>query len=260
MAREQPGSAGPTAAAGACPRYWQRQDSQPGERWAVTGHVRHPAAKPLLGACRALVNVEWRDAAGQLIDYQSFTVADAATPTDAYAAFSVVSDPAPAGTAAIHLLFGVLQSPTDPSPDVVYDQVTLDSTSPPTIDDVQWNDFPGGTTLDFAGATWRVKGPGYYGPGPNVFCNAPECVWVDADGQLHLTLANRGGVWKSTEVVLADALGYGDYVVTTVGRLDLISPAAVLGIFLWQYGPCWDDGVPLVESLQRDRHRVQPLG
>jgi hypothetical protein len=36
------------------------------------------------------------------------------------------------------------------------------------------------------------------------------------------------------------ALGYGDYVVTTRGRLDLIDPQAVLGIFLWEYGPCWD--------------------
>ncbi len=231
---------GPNGGGWGVSAFWQRLDSEPGERWQVTGHVRHPAARPLLGACLALVNIEWRDQAGQLIDYQSFDVADAATPTDAYVAFSVLSDPAPAGTAAIHLLLGVLQSPTDPSPDVVYDQVTLDSTTPPTLDDLQWNDFPGGVTLDFAGAPWRVKGPGYYGPGPNVFCDDPECVWVDDDGRLHLTLARRGGVWESSEVVLAEALGYGDYVVTTVGRLDLIDPAAVLGLFLWQYGPCWD--------------------
>jgi hypothetical protein len=223
--------------------FWQRQDSEPGERWAVTGQVRPLAAHPLTGDCLALVNVEWHDAADQLIDYQSFAVADAATPADVWAAFSVLSDPAPAGTASIHLLLGVLQSPADPAPDVVYDQVTLASTTYPTIDDVQWNDFPGGVTLDFADRAWRVKGPGYYGPGPNVFGSDANCVWVDDGGRLHLTLANRGGVWKSTEVTLTDALGYGDYVVTTVGRLDQLDPQAVLGLFLWQYGPCWDEGL-----------------
>jgi hypothetical protein len=63
---------------------WQRQDTVPGERWEVTGHVQHPAAKPLVGANIALVNIEWRDAAGALIDYESFTVADTLSPTPAH--------------------------------------------------------------------------------------------------------------------------------------------------------------------------------
>lgn len=231
---------GPNSGGWGVSGFWQRLDSAPGEQWRATGWVSHPGGKPLTGPCVALVNIEWRDGAGQLIDFDSFTVADATTPRDAYAAFSVQSSPAPAGTAAIHALFGVLQSPGDPSPDVYFDQVTVHGTSEPTIDDLQWVDFPGGRTLDFAGRSWRVKGPGFYGPGPNVFCDATQCVWVDAQGHLHLTLANRGGTWRSTEVVLAESLGYGDYVVTTEGRLDLIDPHAVLGIFLWQYGPCWD--------------------
>jgi len=222
--------------------FWQRHDSAPGEQFRVTGVVRHPSDRPLMGACAALVNIEWRDAAGELIDYQSVAAADAASATDAFIPFDLVSDPAPAGTVAVHLLLGVLQSPDDPVADVIYDQVTLFSTALPTIDDRQWGDFPGGRTLDFAGLTWRVKGPGYFGPGPNVFCDGPECVWVDDQGRLHLTLANAGGVWRSTEVVIDDALGYGDYIVTTRGRLDLLDPAVVLGLFLWQYGPCWDPG------------------
>ena len=221
--------------------FWQRLDSQPGEQWEVTGWVRHPGAKPLTGQCVALVNIEWRNAAGQLIAYDSFAVADPGTPTDTHVEFSVLSAPAPAGTAAIHALFGVLQAPGAPSPDVVFDQVTVYSTNAPTIDDQQWDDFPGGVSLQFAGRTWRVKGPGFYGPGPNVFCDGPQCVWVDEQGRLHLTLARHGGTWASTEVVLEQVLGYGDYIVTTEGRLDLIDPQAVLGIFLWQYGPCWDE-------------------
>lgn len=216
---------------------WQRLDSAPGERWAVSGQVRPSAQAPFTGGSIALVNVEWRDASDQLIDYDSFPVADAATPTDAYAAFAVTSQPAPAGTAAIHVLFGVLQAPGVPAPAAVYDQVMVESaTNPPE----QWGDFPGGRRLDFAGRSWRVKGPGYYGPGPNVFSDDPASVWVDAAG-LHLTLARRNGTWTSTEVTLADPLGYGDYVVTTVGPLENLDLRAVLGIFLWRYGPCWSD-------------------
>lgn len=232
---------GPNSGGWSVSGFWQRLDSEPGEQWAATGQVRHPGAKPLTGQCAALVNIEWRDGSGQLIDYDSFTVAAAGSAVDSYFGFEVISAPAPAGTVAIHVLLGVLQSPVDPSPDVYFDQVAVYSTSPPTIDDLQWSDFPGGRTLDFAGRTWRVKGPGTFGPGPNVFCDSSDCVWVDAQDRLHLTLARRSGLWRSTEVVLADALGYGDYIVTTEGRLDLLDPQAVLGLFLWQYGPCWDE-------------------
>ncbi len=221
--------------------YWQEQDCVPGEQWEVTGHVSHPSGKPLMGQSVAIVNVEWRDAADDIIDYDSFTVADAATPADEYADFSLVSSPAPAGTVKARLLLGVLQSPSDPSPDVHYDQVTFFSTSAPTIDDVQWNDFPGGKVVAFGGHDWRVKGPGFYGPGSNLFSDASSSVWVDGDG-LHLTFKQIGGNWYATEVATAEALGYGDYILTTVGRLDLIDPKLVLGIFLWEYGPCWDYG------------------
>ncbi|MEZ4386430.1 MAG: FlgD immunoglobulin-like domain containing protein [Candidatus Krumholzibacteriia bacterium] len=232
---------GPNSGSWDVSAFWQRLDTAPGDRWRATGQVRHPASKPLTGQCTALVNIEWRDAADQLLSYESFAVATPATPTDTYAAFAVESGAAPAGTVAAHILFGVLQSPGDPSPDVLYDQVTFSSATPPTIDDMQWFDFPGGRTVTFGGRTWRVKGPGFYGPGPNVFGDGPECVWTDDDGHLHLTLANHDGVWKSTEVVAEESLGYGDYILTTAGRLDRVDPQAVLGIFLWEYGPCCDD-------------------
>lgn len=221
--------------------YWQQQDCAPGEQWDVTVQVRHPSTRPLLGQSAAIVNIEWRNAAGDLIDYESHTAAAASSPTDEYFSFSVTSGPAPAGTAATRLLLGALQGPNDPSPEVIYDQATFFSTWYPTIDDMQWNDFPGGTTLEFAGHTWHVKGPGYYGPGPNHFSDSVESVWVDQDERLHMTIANRGGTWYSTEVVLEETLGYGDYVFTTRGRLDLLDPHSVLGMFLWQYPQCWDD-------------------
>ena len=220
--------------------YWQSQDCVPGEQWEITGHVLNPAVKPLVGQNAALVNIEWRDSAGNLIDFDSFTVADSGSPKDEYLDFTLLSTPAPTGTAKARLLLGNLQSPTDPVSDVYFDQVTFFSKSSPTIDEVQWNDFPSGRTNTFGGRTWRVKGTGDYGPGPNIFSDSPDHVWVDGSGQLHLTLTKNGTAWYSTEVVTEQSLGYGDYILTTMSRLDLLDPQAVLGIFLWEYGPCWD--------------------
>jgi hypothetical protein len=64
---------------------------------------------------------------------------------------------------------------------------------------------------------------------------------VDGDDDLHMTIQRIGSTWYSTEVVLEEALGYGDYIFTTVGRLDLLHENTVFGLFVWQYGPCWGE-------------------
>jgi len=220
--------------------FWQRLDCSDGESWEVRGHVRHPATEPLLGANVALVNVEWRDASENLISYESHTVADAQSPTEEYLDFDIASAAAPAGTASLRLLVGVLQSPGDPPSATIFDQITLRSSSAPVEEEIQWADFSGGASVDFAGRSWRIKGPGIHGPGGNDFCDDPDCVWVDAQGRLHLTLQERAGPWSSTEVALEESLGYGDYVVTTSSDLDALDPYAVLGLFLWTYRRCWD--------------------
>ncbi|MBW6513207.1 MAG: T9SS type A sorting domain-containing protein [Candidatus Syntrophosphaera sp.] len=220
--------------------FWQRLDCAPGEEWHVRGYVLNTIDSPLSEDSFALVNVEWRNAGGELIDYDSFTVADAASPAGVYASFDLLSSPAPAGTAAIHLLLGALQAQNDPPPEVLFDQITCYSTAFPTIDDMQWNDFPSGRSLEFSNRTWRVKGSGWYGPGPNNFSHLPSSVWVDSADRLHLTIKQIAGVWYSTEVTLFDTLGYGDYVFTTLGSLGQLNERAVLGLFLWQYGPCYD--------------------
>jgi hypothetical protein len=219
---------------------WQRLDSEPGERWAASVRVWHSPINPLRGQSLAIVNIEWRDGDGDLIDYESHVAADSSHPAGEVRTFAVQSQPAPDGTVATRILIGVLQSPTDSISRVYYDQVTFDSLSPPTLDERQWADFPGGRTLEFSGFVWRVKGPGYYGPGPNLFCDSPSCTWIDAQGRMHLTIQNVGGAWYSTEVTLEESVGYGDYIFTTVGGLDDFHPNVVLGLFLWQYGPCYD--------------------
>jgi hypothetical protein len=222
--------------------FWQSQDTSPGERWSASVKGWHTAINPLTGTSRAMLNIEWRDASDSLISYESYTVADASTPLDEIQEFYVESGPAPSGTVTTHLLLGVLQGLGEPAPDVFYDEATFDNLGPPTIDERQWFDFPGGRTVDFGGRTWRVKGPGWYGPGPSLFCDNSGCVWVDVDDRLHMTIQRISGSWYSTEVTLEEALGYGDYIFTTLGRLDELDPRAVLGLFIWQYGPCYDLG------------------
>lgn len=222
--------------------FWQSQDSAPGQRWSASVCVSNTSASPLAGQSQALLNIEWRNAAGTLISYESHTAASASTPLDAWRVYSVESQPAPAGTASMRLLLGVLQGPADPTPQILFDAATCVSLGPPTLETLQWGDFGGGRTLSFSGRTWRVKGPGYFGPGPNLFDNSTAAASVDANSRLHLTIHKIGSAWYSSEVVLNDALGYGDYIVTTRGRLDLLDRNTVLGIFLWEYGSCYDSG------------------
>lgn len=219
---------------------WQPLDSNPGEIWAVGGRVAHFGASPLTGSSVALVNVEWRSAADELIGFDSYPVATAGSPPDEDLPFSLSSSLAPPGTTRIRLVLGLLQEPGQPAPLVCFDQITCWETSPPDLDDAQWVDFPGGRHVEFAGRDWRVKGPGWYGPGPNLFSDSHACVSVDPQGRLHLGIRFQESAWRCSEVALEDTLGYGDYIFTTVGALDQLHVRTVFGLFLWQYGPCYN--------------------
>jgi hypothetical protein len=221
--------------------FWQQLTASPGQQWRASAYVQHPSAKPLNGASSAILNIEWRDAGLNLISYESLAAATAGTLTDTYQFVTLTSGPAPVGTAYTRVLVANVQGPGDAAGDAYFDAVQFEHLGPPTPEERQWNDFPGGTTLSFGGRTWRVKGPGYYGPGPNLFCDSGSCVWVDESDQLHMTIKNISGSWYSTEVTLEEELGYGDYVFTTIGNLGLMDSTAVLGLFLWRYGPCYDN-------------------
>ena len=220
---------------------WQSLPCTPGQRFAVSTWVQHSSASPLTGGSQAILNIEWRDAADNLLSYESHAAATASTPTDTWGAYSVQSAAAPAGTASIHYVLGVLQGPTDPTPVVTFDEANLSGVGPTAPESLQWGDFASGRTVQFSGRTWRVKGPGYYGPGPNLFDNGTGAVSVDSVGQMHLTIHKIGSNWYSSEVALVEALGYGDYVFTTRGRLDLLDRNTVFGLFIWEYGACYDN-------------------
>jgi hypothetical protein len=98
----------------------------------------------------------------------------------------------------------------------------------------------GGASLLFAGRSWSVKsGPGPLGPGPNLFSNSPQNVWVDAMGQLHLAITNRDGQWQAAEVILNESLGYGTYSFTVSSPIGDLDPQVVLGLFTWSDDPAY---------------------
>ena len=218
---------------------WQPFEAAAGDRFRITAHAMHRASSPIVGQASAIVNVEWRDAAGALIEFESWTLLDASSPTDCLLRYEFETGAAPAGTGAGRYLVGFLQSPAQESGTAVFDLVDIHRVEPRGWDDLQWVDFPGGTTVFFAGRLWRVKGPGVFGPGPNNFSDSSANVWVDSRGRLHLRITHVGGQWFAAELTLVDSLGFGEYRFKVEAALDDFDPKVIFGLFLWEYQPCW---------------------
>ena len=86
-------------------------------------------------------------------------------------------------------------------------------------------------TIQFGGYGWQVRNVGSpRGGRNNIYSNANA--WTDADGFLHLRIANNGGDWSCAEVKLSRSLGYGTYLFL-VRDVSQLEPAVVLSIFTW---------------------------
>lgn len=224
---------------------WQKQTASANDIWEVKASVGHEVASALVGSgIRGIINIEWRDAAGDLISFESFDVVTENTVPGQLQSIILTSQPAPSGTSSMHLFLGLLQTAAQEPGAVVFDSVFLRETTGPQQTDIQWNDFPGGRTLNFGGQSWRVKGPGVFGPGANSFSDSSDQVWVDSEDQLHMRIRNSGGVWYSSEITSEAILGYGDYQFTTIGRVDAFADNVVFGFFHWQYPSCFDGSNP----------------
>jgi hypothetical protein len=82
------------------------------------------------------------------------------------------------------------------------------------------------------GIQWNVKS-GAKKPGPNNW--SPGNVFVDANGDLHLTITNVGGAWYCSEVWTDAAFGFGAWQWQLSTAVDNLDPNVVLGLFA--YGP-----------------------
>ena len=95
-----------------------------------------------------------------------------------------------------------------------------------------WGEPP----IVFAGRQWQVKhSVDQVGPGPNVFTS--DNVRVDRRGRLVMRIDQSNGVWRSSEVVLDESLGYGTYRFRVRSSLDDLDPNVVLGLFTWSDEP-----------------------
>ena len=92
-------------------------------------------------------------------------------------------------------------------------------------------------TIRFSGYDWEVKSMCdreiAVDPGQNVFSDEENDVWVDEEGQLHLTISQRNDRWYCTEVFTEASLGYGKYIYRLSSRVDQLDQNVVLGLFKW---------------------------
>ncbi|KPA10169.1 conserved hypothetical protein, secreted [Candidatus Magnetomorum sp. HK-1] len=96
------------------------------------------------------------------------------------------------------------------------------------------NGIPESKFISFAGYNWMIKRKDFkYGPGPNLFSDDIENVWVDKENNLHLTIQEKKNKWLCTEIINKQSLGYGLYAVSTKGRVDLLDKNTILGLFTW---------------------------
>lgn len=93
--------------------------------------------------------------------------------------------------------------------------------------------------ITFSGYQWVVRN-GFGGPGPNTFDG--RNVRVDANGYLHLRLSWRVDHWTSSEIFLAQSLGFGSYQFKVVGRPDQFDANTVLGLFHYTVPEIGPDG------------------
>jgi len=89
------------------------------------------------------------------------------------------------------------------------------------------------TTIQFSGLTWNVRN-GSGGPGPNLWSDSPNSVWVDTEGQLHLKIRKVGSSWYCSEVYAQKSYGYGEYRFYVAGNVEKYDPEIVAGLFTYE--------------------------
>lgn len=90
--------------------------------------------------------------------------------------------------------------------------------------------------INWSGYSWwvRTSGGAPQGPGPNIFSDSPENVFVNDNGDLHLRITRLpNGKWVAAEVDMNQSLGYGTYEWEVSSRYDQFAPNVVGGLFTY---------------------------
>ena len=201
-------------------------------RFIVTSGVA--SLDELRGQTRGVANVEWRDAAGGLIAYDSETIAFSADTPDQVVITDRFVGPAPVGTAAARLVLGAFSPPTLTGGAVTFDSADLHLGGPPNQQELDDNDY-GERVIRWSGHDWRVARGGFQAPGNNIWHDGEAAVRVDEQGRLRLRIFEVDGQWYSVGLAMTEPIGYGDFRFTIVGRQDQLDINSVVGLFTWEY-------------------------
>ncbi|GHE39600.1 glycoside hydrolase family 16 protein [Sphingobacterium griseoflavum] len=95
---------------------------------------------------------------------------------------------------------------------------------------------PTDRVISFSGFEWLVRKTGTTkeGPGPNLFSDSEDNVWVDAQGRLHLKIVQKGGLWYCSGVVLRQSLSYGKYIFYVASDVSKLDQHVVGGLFTYR--------------------------
>jgi hypothetical protein len=92
-------------------------------------------------------------------------------------------------------------------------------------------------TINFSGYQWNVKSSEgeLWGPGPNLFNNSIQNVYVDSNGSLHLKISYDICLdkWYCAEIYSMESFGYGTYNFTLAPGFESIDKNVVLGLFTY---------------------------
>jgi len=91
-------------------------------------------------------------------------------------------------------------------------------------------------TITWSSYEWRVRSSGgaAQGPGPNIFSDSHDNVFVDAKGDLHLRITQREDKkWVGSEIDLTRSLGHGTYQWEVSYKYDQYTSNVVVGLFTY---------------------------
>jgi len=94
---------------------------------------------------------------------------------------------------------------------------------------------PSERVISFSGFEWivRTSESAKQGPGPNLFSDSEDNVWVDDQGRLHLKIIQKGGLWYCSGITLKHSLGHGKYVFYVASDVSKLDQNVVGGLFTY---------------------------